>query len=525
MKFEELKPSLQAPLTIDSSDQAEVLVTYKPSGLKTHRSSPNDWGWVEWLEEKLQQKLFLFQRLDLGTSGLQLMAKSEKSAQVWTERLQQKRINKFYLFISKARSIDKRELTVSSHIAKERGLWVSSTDQTSNSETELQWLAQHGAYQLWLARPRTGKAHQIRLHAQAVGLSILGDSEHGGAPFFRLCLHALKMENPETNETWQAPAPLFFQDLTLLDNPDLCALLDAHHQREQLKRMGLLENTDCYRLAHQECPTLRIDRFGSQDWVYDYHHDQAQQAIETFLKITEQRPAFLREMKNRGHQPNEALLTVMNKPAPRWTAIENNLQFELRADQGLSPGLFLDQRENRHWVFRNSRNKKVLNLFSYTCGFSVFAAAGGAAEVVSVDVSTAFLDWGKTNFLLNDLNPQHFEFWSSDVLEFLKRTEKIGRRFDLIICDPPSFGRSKRGVFKIDKDLSELVRLSFPLLTPGGQLLLSSNYEQWNELQFEQQATKLLPAKSFTRREAPKPGLDFLEASPILKTLLMEKSR
>jgi 23S rRNA (cytosine1962-C5)-methyltransferase len=229
-------------------------------------------------------------------------------------------------------------------------------------------------------------------------------------------------------------------------------------------------------------------------------------------------------MKNRGNQPNEASLSAIFEPKQRWQAREHELIYELRADQGLSPGLFLDQRENRHWVKTHSRGLRVLNLFSYTCGFSLCAAAGDAKDVVSVDVSQSFLEWGKTNFALNGLNPEKYEFWSADSLDFLKRTEKIKREFDLIICDPPSFGRSKRGVFRIADDLSTLVNLIYPLLAPHGILLLSTNYERWSQAEFEKETLRAWPTRSVHKLPVPKPGLDFLESDlNILKTLLLQR--
>jgi 23S rRNA (cytosine1962-C5)-methyltransferase len=502
--------------------ESEIIVTYKPSGLKMHRSSPDDWGWVEWLEEKLSKKLFLFQRLDLGTSGLALIARTERAAQEWTSRLQNKILRKTYFLISTTSQSITGWHKVESHIIKEKGVWINKPHLPPNSETEFEFIERHGDYQLWKAYPKTGKAHQIRLHAQQLGIPLLGDPDHGGEPFYRLCLHALRLDDPASQQTWTANPPPFFENLRLLEQPDLCALLDAYHQREELKKMGLL-NSDSYRLAHQECHTLRIDQFGPQLWAYDYHHPDSKKLVQSFLEIIEDKPTYIREMKNRGNQPNESSLVPLHSPSQRWVAKENELFFQLRADQGLSPGLFLDQRENRSWVFKNSHQKKVLNLFSYTCGFSVAAAAGGANEVVSVDVSSTFLDWGKTNFSLNRLDPGHYEFWSSDVIDFLKRTAKMGRSFDLIVCDPPSFGRSKRGVFKIEKDLSELVALIFPLLNLNGHLLLSLNYEQWTKSEFERTATKNLQPRSYNQCEPPKPGLDFLEKTPILKTVLIKK--
>ncbi len=509
----------------------DIIATYKPTGLKTHRSSDqrSDWGYAEWLEEKWGEKLYLFQRLDAGTSGLLLFAKSESAARDWTDKLKHKKVNKTYLMITKGVKPNQSEFTFQSTITKIKGQWVShkpsNKNEAPNSETHFIYLRSHQDFHLWQAHPKTGKAHQIRLHAQDLGHPILGDALHGGAPFFRLCLHALKMEDPESKQNWVATAPPYFDNLDLLRDHSLCALLEAHHQREQLIKMKILP-AESYRLAHFELPWLRVDSFGENLWVYNYSNSEINPTplFADFFNHTKSRPTWVREMKNRGENPLHSQLIKINDPQNRWDIKENNLVYELRANQGLSPGLFLDQRENRLWVKNHSASKKILNLFSYTCGFSLCAAAGGATEVVSVDVSTPFLEWGKYNFSLNQLNPQNYEFRNSDVLEFLKRTLKIKRMFDLIICDPPSFGRSKKSVFNIEKDLGQLTQLCFQLLSPAGKLLLSTNFEKWSWDDFKNIALTNINKNDFDILNEPLPGLDFIEPQQrILKTLLLQK--
>ena len=105
---------------------------------------------------------------------------------------------------------------------------------------------------------------------------------------------------------------------------------------------------------------------------------------------------FIEVRGNRGRTPNEepTIDGAGSEPTPAsWIACEGRLQFEFRREQGLSPGLFLDQRRNRKWVLENAHDCDVLNLFCYTGGFSVAAAIGGAAKVVSVDLSKTFMAW------------------------------------------------------------------------------------------------------------------------------------
>jgi len=506
----------------------DILSTYKPSGMNTHRTSEqsSEFGFVEWLEDKLKTPLYLFQRLDAGTSGLLLIATTEAAATYWSELLKLKKLSKKYLFITKVNEVSSfqrdQKVRVTSFISKKNGVWCSEQTLEPNSETVFTLLKSKDQFQLWSAEPITGKTHQIRLHAKSLRLPILGDELYGGAPFYRLCLHALEIQIKDEHNAWRAEAPPFFNNLEFLSNPKLCALIGALDLRDQLTQRHYLKG-DTYRLVHNECPTLKMDQFGEQIWVYAYDTIGSENLLHEFFRYYPKLKAWVREMKNRGQQPNLSLLKSFHEPQVRWIASENNINYELRADQGLSPGLFLDQRENRLWIKMNSRDKKVLNLFSYTCGFSLNAAMGGAKEVVSVDVSSAFLEWGKRNFQLNSLDSAQYEFWAADSLEFLKRTLKLKRKFDLIICDPPSFGRSKNGVFNIEKNLSSMSAIIFELLEPKGQLLISSNFEKWTLAEFKKNVIQQLK-KSYLEVIPPKYPLDFIEAkNPILKTLILER--
>jgi len=544
----------------------DIFVTYKPAGISTHRVSnepDQSCGFVEWLEARFQRSFYLFHRLDAATSGILLLAETKEAAADWTQLLQLKKVNKQYLFITKInlnqsslntlKNVKPNEaITIKSLISKKKGTWCSEESHQSNSETRLTLLKSVGVYQLWKAQPVTGKTHQIRLHAQSLGIPILGDTLYGGAPFYRLCLHAWEIQIANTIcqddkekdfavdvrkegacSLWRADPPPFFSQLELIsESPSLCSFLGAMDLRDQLIQRKYL-STDSYRLVHSEFPAFRIDRLGDQFWVYDYisHSDKNTETSiskETLLQALFQHypntPTWVREMQNRGQQPNQSLLQSIHQPEPRWIIIENQIHYEMRADQGMSPGLFLDQRENRHWIRSHSQNRKVLNLFSYTCGFSLNAALGGASEVVSVDVSQAFLNWGKKNFELNALVPANYEFWAADSIEFLRRTLKIKRRFDLIICDPPSFGRSNKGVFNIEKDLSQMIALAFQLLNPSGLIFISTNYERWDPSQFKTKAIANLLSNSFQIVSSPPVAIDFLDTThPLLKNLIIER--
>lgn len=161
-----------------------------------------------------------------------------------------------------------------------------------------------------------------------------------------------------------------------------------------------------------------------------------------------------------------------------FVAKEKGLRFLIDFTAGYSQGVFLDQRENRARVRAASREGgTVLNCFSYTCGFSLAAAVGGATAT-SVDLSGRYLDWGREIFRENDLDPAAHYFSKGDVFEWLQMFAKKGRQFDGIVLDPPTFsrGRQKGGaVFRVENDYGDLVRVARRLLAPGGWMLCCAN--------------------------------------------------
>lgn len=186
---------------------------------------------------------------------------------------------------------------------------------------------------------------------------------------------------------------------------------------------------------------------------------------------------------------------LLGEPASeKMVCQERGLRYEIQPYAGYSTGLFLDQRENRAYLAELSQHKKVLNLFAYTCAFSV-ACAQHQAITTSVDLSKKYLEWGKRNFELNALPVQDHRFVAQDCFEFLQRAIKKQNLFDLVIVDPPSFSRSKEaGVFSIKKDLAHLLELASTVVAPQGHLFFSSNFSEWNQERFRELSQKILTA-------------------------------
>ena len=238
------------------------------------------------------------------------------------------------------------------------------------------------------------------------------------------------------------------------------------------------EETDAHRLATSSEGWL--DRYG--EWLL-WSGCKAPR-IETLRDEVLQRYKFAprgylaRELVRKASDQKPAVLLAGEEPE-EITVRENGMTYAVELAEGYSPGLFLDQRANRRWVAALGA-KRMLNLFAYTCSFTVCAAASGA-ETCSVDAAKRALGRGRENLEINGIDPADgHRFLVDDALKVVPRLRKRGESFDLIVLDPPTFGRAGGGVFRIEKNLPDLVAECFELLDRGGWLLVSCNYSEWD---------------------------------------------
>lgn len=190
-----------------------------------------------------------------------------------------------------------------------------------------------------------------------------------------------------------------------------------------------------------------------------------------------------------GELPPEVLSPVpaCGEALPEVVVVrEHAWKFEVRLYDGFSTGIFLDQRENRRFVYERAKAKRgmrLLNTFAYTCGFSAAAAVAGA-ETTSVDVSARYLEWGKRNFALNgiDLDAAKHWFAKMDTFDFLGYAAKKGLRYDMIVLDPPSFasGNRRKGIrpWSSVADYARLVGAAAEVLERGGVMIASTNTQE-----------------------------------------------
>ena len=163
------------------------------------------------------------------------------------------------------------------------------------------------------------------------------------------------------------------------------------------------------------------------------------------------------------------------------TITEFGLSFKINMSDYIDTGLFLDHRNTRALVRENASGKKMLNLFSYTGSFSVFAAAGGASSTTTVDLSQVYLNWAKENMILNNFTSKAHKFVNSDVFKFLDESIERKEKWDIIVLDPPTFSNSRKmeKVLDIQRDHLELINKSLSLLSKNGFIIFSTNYSDF----------------------------------------------
>lgn len=162
---------------------------------------------------------------------------------------------------------------------------------------------------------------------------------------------------------------------------------------------------------------------------------------------------------------------IFGDPISKLDILENDLYYQLQLKTGVNTGLFLDMKNGREWVQKNSANKRILNLFSYTCGFSITASAGDAKSVYNIDMSSPFLNIGRENHRLNKQSLASIRFEKLNIFKSFGRIKKHGP-YDLIICDPPTF---QKGSIDITRDYPKLIRHFMDFISADAILFLCIN--------------------------------------------------
>lgn len=252
------------------------------------------------------------------------------------------------------------------------------------------------------------------------------------------------------------------------------------------KSIGLPdENTSMFRLVHGEgdgLPGLIIDVYDSTASV-QCHTEGMLQSVNHISEALQKIPElnlvsiYLKSTV----KPEGSTGQFLSGRNAKVVALENGIRFTVDVEHGQKTGFFIDQRENRKLLSHYAKGKKVLNLFSYSGGFSLYALKGGAEKVISVDSSAPACEWNRENTSLNFDDSRH-EIICMDVFDFLK---SCSEKFDVIIVDPPAFAKQLSAIDNASVKYKSLNSAALKLLNQGGIMFTFSCSQAISKEQFQ----------------------------------------
>ncbi len=287
------------------------------------------------------------------------------------------------------------------------------------------------------------------------------------------------------------------------------------------KRAPLFDVTDAFRIVNGAAdgfPGLTLDKFGDRFQIQYFGDELLRERGAVVDAVAETfNPACIvvkERLSRSGKSLENAPMEVAfgSREAAVGTVREGNAKFHVDLLDTVNPGLFLDMRHVRLEVeerFRAlSNNARFLNLFSYTCSFSVHARLGGASVATNADISGKILDKGRENYALNGLDLRPGEFFRGNALEYVRWAIKKGLKFDGIVLDPPSFARFKGMNFNVREHLMPLVSECAQVLNPHGFIMVSSNYSEFALDSFARDVLAAVKNEHKNARTAWKRGQD-----------------
>ncbi len=285
--------------------------------------------------------------------------------------------------------------------------------------------------------------------------------------------------------------------------------------RKNLKsRKNLRRNVSAFRLYEKDIPEYPyiIDIYNDEAVIYEKgkkiddadvdmlnlrakHLQELKVAISEILEIDLLNIHFKTRVKQQGNEQYQAEKFRFNMLEVK----EYNLKFYVNLTKYLDTGLFLDHRPLRSWLIKESKGKKVLNLFSYTGSLSVAAAIGGA-KTTTLDMSKTYLEWAMKNFELNRINLNSHEFYQCDLIHHIQN--ELTGKFDIILLDPPSFSNSKRmeTSFNIQDDHVWMLKKLAKHLNKDGHIYFSNNYTRFK---LAQEISEIFKIEDLTRKSIP----------------------
>lgn len=254
-----------------------------------------------------------------------------------------------------------------------------------------------------------------------------------------------------------------------------------------VKKWAKKTKTDCFRIYDRDIREfpIAIDYYAGRFCVHYFSKGsdnedpsyELKQTVEDAIKIVF--GSFPHEIywRTRSKTKETRQYEKIGESKDFFVVQEYGTKFLVNLTDYLDTGLFLDHRETRQIVSSFVTGKRLLNLFAYTCSFSVHAAIKGAAFTKSVDMSNTYCNWGKENFILNNLPLNNNLIVREDCLKFLSEETLTKNKYDVIVIDPPTISRSKKmdQLFDVNEDYIFLISKALELLTKEGIIFFSTN--------------------------------------------------
>jgi 23S rRNA (cytosine1962-C5)-methyltransferase len=282
---------------------------------------------------------------------------------------------------------------------------------------------------------------------------------------------------------WDPASPLALRVYSRERPPDERLVQERVHAALALREaVGLPARATAYRWLAGEgdgVPGIVVDRYGP--YAVLATDGDGFGAVIPWVVAALRRAPDLRGIVGRARgshgddAPERRFEVLWGKPPPDDLVVEEyGLRFRANLAHGQKTGLFLDQRENRRAMEGVANGRRVLNLYGYTGGFSLFVLRGGATHVTTVDQGARALDDARKNFTLNGFDPDAHDFVAGDALEYLHAAREKGEEFDLVISDPPSFARSRGQRDRARRAYAKLHAAALSVTARGGLYAASS---------------------------------------------------
>jgi 23S rRNA (cytosine1962-C5)-methyltransferase len=521
----------------------DLIVVDKPVGISTHAADAREDDAITRLRLALAERdgvaakdvyLGTHQRLDRDTSGVLLFTRRKSANPGIAAEFESRRVTKTYVAAVHGWPKKLDHGLLRHRLAPGKGGRMVVARSGQEAVTRYRVVKRAGDRALLQIVPETGRTHQIRVQIEAAGACIAGDRLYGNVPASRLMLHAasLSFRHPCTAKplTVSAAAPRELDDWVagrtssaVGDPGDLAARLRA--AADARWALGRSRSVDAFRLVHGEgdcLPGMAVDLYGEhlllhlfapelqerKDEILDVLHSLGPRGV--YVKTHPKRADNLVDPRASDLCPSHA---VRGEDAPDPLPVhEHGLTYWVRLGDGLKTGIFLDQRDNRRRIGEMSEGLRVLNLFAYTCAFTVAAARGGAKSTVSVDVSAAALGRGEQNLAENGFGASFdHEIMCEDVFDWLRLAARHSERFDLVVLDPPSYATTHKSRFVAESDYPDLAKAALALLAPGGRMLACTNHRGISSRKFRRhlfEAGRLSGREIQQVKDLP-PPLDF----------------